>query len=194
MSSSAVEHHQNYIQDFDKYVSENAKPGDTYTLLKISLETQHFSPFLSKTIEPAPSGISAKKKKRVIQTQLDDIVVSVPDALKKPIKVDATNLIGALQSSADYFSQKNTPATDRQVIIFTDGLEASKINKINMDKKIPEKLPKDLSLPKNLNAEVMMIGIYPPNKSGAKEALKSFWQQAIDATGSKLSVFIYRLT
>lgn len=191
-SSSTQSFHQGYVQDFAKYVETTAKTGDGFLLMRIGLETQHFAPFGTYVIEAAPKGISPAKKKQFEQDSKDAVVMSVPAALKQPVKYDATNIIGALVSAGDYFRQKNIPPQDRVIILFTDGIEQSGVNKINMAKGIPKKLPATVKLPEDLNARVLMIGVYPPNKPGAQEALRGFWQQVIEKTGSKLEMFLQR--
>jgi hypothetical protein len=190
-SSSAVEYHQNFAQDFEKYVAK-AKMGDTFILSRIGLESGNFAPFGTYTLEAPAKGLSSKRKKELEEEARDDIVTAVPIALKKPTAVDATNIIGALTSANDYFKAKNVPVNERVILLFTDGMEQSKINKINMAKGIPKTLPAKLVLPTDLNAKVYMIGIYPPNKAGAQEAMRNFWQQVMTKTGSSLEMFLQR--
>lgn len=190
-SSSAVEYHQNFAQDFEKYVAK-AKMGDTFILSRIGLESGNFAPFGTYTLEAPAKGLSSKRKNELEEEARDDIVTAVPIALKKPTAVDATNIIGALTSANDYFKAKNVPPNERVILLFTDGMEQSKINKINMAKGIPKTLPAKLILPAGLNAKVYMIGIYPPNKAGAQEAMRSFWQQVMAKTGSSLEMFLQR--
>jgi hypothetical protein len=190
-SSSAVEYHQNFAQDFEKYVAK-AKMGDTFILSRIGLESGNFAPFGTYTLEAPAKGLSSKRKKELEEEARDDIVTAVPIALKKPTVVDATNIIGALTSANDYFKAKNVPPNERVILLFTDGMEQSKINKINMAKGIPKTLPAKLVLPAGLNAKVYMIGIYPPNKAGAQEAMRNFWQQVMTKTGSSLEMFLQR--
>lgn len=190
-SSSAIEYHQNYAQDFEKYVAK-AKLGDTFVLSRINLESHNFAPFGTYTLESPAKGLSAKRKKELEEEARDDIVTAVPIALKKPTEVDATNIIGALTSANDYFEQKHVPAADRVILLFTDGMEQSKINKINMAKSIPKTIPASLVLPTTLNARVYMIGVSAPNKAGAQEAMRNFWQQVVTKTGSKLEMFLQR--
>jgi hypothetical protein len=190
-SSSAVEYHQNFAQDFEKYVAK-AKVGDTFILSRIGLESSNFAPFGTYTLEAPAKGLSSKRKKELEAEARDDIVTAVPIALKKPTEVDATNIIGALTSANDYFKAKNVPVNERVILLFTDGMEQSKINKINMAKGIPKTLPAKLVLPAGLNAKVYMIGIYPPNKAGAQEAMRNFWQQVMLKTGSTLEMFLQR--
>lgn len=190
-SSSAVEYHQNFAQDFEKYVAK-AKMGDTFVLSRIGLESGNFAPFGTYTLEAPAKGLSSKRKNELEEEARDDIVTAVPIALKKPTAVDATNIIGALTSANDYFKAKNVPPNERVILLFTDGMEQSKINKINMVKGIPKTLPAKLILPAGLNAKVYMIGIYPPNKAGAQEAMRNFWQQVMAKTGSSLEMFLQR--
>lgn len=191
-SSSAKEYHQNYAQDFEKYVT-NAKMGDTFVLSRITVESHNFAPFGTYTLEAPAKGISAKRKKELESEARDEIVTAVPIALKKPTEVDATNIIGALTSANDYFKQKNVPENERVILLFTDGMEQSKINKINMEKSIPKTIPANLVLPTDLKARVYMIGVNAPNKAGAQEAMRNFWQQIIAKTGSKLEMFMQRM-
>ncbi len=190
-SSSAKQYHQNYMQDFEKYVAK-AKTGDTFVLSRIDLETHHFSPFGTYKLEAPRKGISAKKKKELAAELRDNIVMAVPIELRKPSKVDATNIIGALNSANDYFAQKKVPSGERVILLFTDGMEQSKLNQINMERHIPKRLPSSLTLPESLNAKVYMIGIYAPNKTGAEAAMKSFWQKVVNKTGSSLEMFLHR--
>lgn len=190
-SSSAKEYHQNYAQDFEKYVA-TAKTGDAFVLSRITVESHNFAPFGTYTLEAPAKGISSKRKKELEAEARDDIVTAVPIALKQPTEVDATNIIGALTSANDYFKQKNVPDGERVILLFTDGMEQSKINKINMEKAIPKTVPAHLTLPNNLNARVYMIGVSAPNKAGAQEAMRNFWQQVITKTGSKLEMFLQR--
>lgn len=190
-SSSAKEYHQNYAQDFEKYVAM-AKTGDTFILSRITVESHNFAPFGTYKLEEPAKGISAKRKKELEAEARDDIVTAVPIALKQPTEVDATNIIGALTSANDYFKQKNVPENERVILLFTDGMEQSKINKINMAKAIPKTIPANLVLPTDLKARVYMIGVNAPNKAGAQEAMRNFWQQIISKTGSKLEMFLQR--
>lgn len=190
-SSSAKEYHQNYAQDFEKYVA-TAKAGDTFVLSRISLESHNFAPFGTYKLEAPAKGLSAKRKKELEEEARDDIVTAVPIALKQPTEVDATNIVGALTSANDYFKQKNVPPSERVILLFTDGMEQSKINKINMAKSIPKTIPATLTLPTGLNAKVYMIGVSAPNKAGAQEAMRNFWQQVISKTGSTLEMFLQR--
>ncbi len=190
-SSSAKEYHQNYAQDFEKYVA-TAKTGDTFILSRITVESHNFAPFGTYKLEETAKGISAKRRKELEAEARDDIVTAVPIALKQPTEVDATNIIGALTSANDYFKQKNVPENERVILLFTDGMEQSKINKINMEKAIPKTIPANLVLPTDLKARVYMIGVNAPNKAGAQEAMRNFWQQIISKTGSKLEMFLQR--
>ncbi|HOY71345.1 MAG TPA: hypothetical protein PL131_11615 [Methylotenera sp.] len=190
-SSSAKEYHQNYAQDFEKYVA-NAKTGDTFVLSRITVESHNFAPFGTYTIEAPAKGLSAKRKKELEDEARDEIITAVPIALKQPTEVDATNIIGALTSANDYFKQKNIPVNERVILLFTDGMEQSKINKINMEKAIPKTIPANLVLPADLKAKVYMIGVNAPNKAGAQEAMRNFWQQVISKTGSTLEMFLQR--
>lgn len=190
-SSSAKEYHQNYIQDFEKYV-ETAKVGDTFILSRITVESHNFAPFGTYKLEAPAKGISSKRKKELETEARDEIITAVPIALKQPTEVDATNIIGALTSANDYFKQKNVPESERVILLFTDGMEQSKLNKINMEKAIPKTVPKHLVLPADLKARVYMIGVSAPNKTGAQEAMRNFWQQIIGKTGSTLEMFLQR--
>lgn len=190
-SSSALEYHQQYAQDFEKYVAK-AKVGDTFVLSRIDLESHHFSPFGTYSLEAPAKGISSKRKKELELEARDEIVTAVPLGLRKPSKVDATNIVGALSSANDYFTQNKVPENERVILLFTDGMEQSKINGINMERSIPKKIPKKLSLPEGLNAKVYMIGIYAPNKAGAETAMKTFWQKVVTKTGSSLEMFLHR--
>jgi len=190
-SSSAKEYHQNYIQDFEKYVA-TAKVGDTFILSRITIESHNFSPFGTYKLEAPAKGISSKRKKELEAEARDEIITAVPIALKQPTEVDATNIIGALTSANDYFKQKNVPVNERVILLFTDGMEQSKLNKINMEKSIPKTVPAHLVLPADLKARVFMIGVNAPNKTGAQEAMRSFWQQVISKTGSTLEMFLQR--
>lgn len=190
-SSSAKQYHQNYMQDFEKYVAK-AKTGDEFILSRIDLESHHFSPFASFSLEAPPKGISSKKKKEMAAEIRDNIVMAVPIELRKPSKIDATNIIGALSSANDYFTQQGIAEQDRIILLFTDGMEQSKLNRINMERKIPKNIPKSLKLPKALNAKVYMIGIYAPNKNGAESAMRNFWTKVVEQTGSSLEMFLHR--
>lgn len=190
-SSSAKEYHQNYIQDFEKYVA-TAKTGDTFILSRITIESHNFAPFGTYTLEAPAKGISSKRKKELETEARDEIITAVPIALKQPTEVDATNIIGALTSANDYFKQKNVPVNERVILLFTDGMEQSKLNKINMEKAIPKTIPAHLVLPADLKARVYMIGVNAPNKTGAQEAMRNFWQQVISKTGSTLEMFLQR--
>jgi hypothetical protein len=190
-SSSAKEYHQNYIQDFEKYVA-TAKMGDTFILSRITIESHNFSPFGTYKLEAPAKGISSKRKKELEAEARDEIVTAVPIALKQPTEVDATNIIGALTSANDYFKQKNVPVNERVILLFTDGMEQSKLNKINMEKSIPKTVPTHLVLPADLKARIYMIGVNAPNKTGAQEAMRNFWQQVISKTGSTLEMFLQR--
>lgn len=190
-SSSAKKDHQHYMQDFEKYVA-TAKTGDTFILSRINLESHNFSPFATFTLEAAPKGISSKRKQELEIEARDAIVTAVPIALKQPIEVDATNIIGALISANDYFKQKKVPIKERVILLFTDGIEQSKLNKINMEKAIPKTVPAEVVLPTDLNARVLMVGVSAPNKTGAQEAMRNFWQQVVGKTGSTLEMFLQR--
>lgn len=192
VSSSAKQFHQSYVQDFAKFADRNLNFGDKVILQGLGLETQNFEPFFSSTMSAPSGGVSEKKKKEALEAARGDVIAAAPPFLKKPVKVDATNILGALVSAADYFQQNKVAAADRVLVLFTDGIEQSAMNKVNMEKLIPKTVPQNVKLPSNLSARIYMIGIYPPNKSGAQETLRNFWLDAAAKTSSSMEKYIMR--
>lgn len=192
VSTSARQFHQNYVQDIAKFADRNFNSGDKVVLLALGQETQQFNPFASFELAPPSGGVSEKRKREALEGARGDIVAAVAVQLKKNIKANSTNILGAMVSASDYFQQNQVAPKDRSVILFTDGIEQSAINNINMGKVIPSSVPPNIKLPANLSARLYMIGVYPPNKPGAQETLRTFWKDAAAKTGSTLVQYIMR--
>lgn len=190
VSDSAIADRQAYLLELDRFVGQRLVSGDKAYLLLLNAETQHFKPFLTSEIPAPPGGISEKKKRDLIDSARSDLIVGAAEYLKSAPKANSTNILGAFVSAADHFRQEKVLPNSRCLVIFTDGLEVSRISGVNMEKQIPPKVPAKFVLPNDLQAEIHMIGIKPPNKSGAQETMRDFWQDAVSRSGSKLARYI----
>ena len=190
VSDSARSDQQMYLQEFERFVEQRAVPGDKIALLFLNGDTRNFQPFAHEEMKPPAGGASEKKKRQVLAGQRADLVVTAATYLKRAAKANSTNIIGAMISAADHFRQEHVTPDQRCVVIFTDGLEASTLSGINMERQIPKKVPAGVTLPADLSAELHMIGINPPAKAGAQEALRSFWEDVAGRTGSRLVRYI----
>ncbi len=190
VSDSARADHKAYAIEYARFLEENVQAGDRVFMLRLDGDTYNFAPFNRGELKAPSGGTSEKKKREAMDAARTDLIVALPKFLETTSPATSTNILGALVSGADYFNQNKIAAGDRTIVIFSDGQEASRMSKVNMEKQIPREVPASVKLPSNLEASIFMIGIRPPKKAGAQEAMRSFWEDAARKTGSKLVKYI----
>jgi hypothetical protein len=190
VSDSTHQDQRAHLQEFERFVEQRLNSGDSASLLLLNGDTRNFAPFLRGEIKAPPGGASEKKKRELIGAARANLVIDAAGYLKRTPKANSTNILGALISAADHYRQERVPVKERCLVIFTDGLEASALSGVNMEKTIPKKIPSGLPVPSDLQAEIHMIGVKPPAKAGAQESMRSFWEDAASRTGSRLVRYI----
>lgn len=192
VSASVASDRRVYLDGFRNFAQNHLSAGDKVSFLSLNGETYNFSPFLRRNLI-VESGLSSTREREVLNSIQSSLIVNLANFLRNTSTAQSTNILGALVSAADYFRQSGVPINQRCVVIFTDGMESSRISGVMMDKQIPLRVPREVSLPTDLQAEIHMIGINPPRTIGAQESLRSFWEDAASRTRSRLAHYIRSL-